>query len=434
MRQLIVLAVCVTCLSALRAEDWPQWQGVRRDSEWRETGLIEKFPATGAKVLWRMPLSYGYSGPAAANGKVYVYDFLIKGEAPADINKKSTIPGEERLQCLDAATGKPLWEHKYPVEYNISYAGGPRATPTVSGGKVYLLGAEGNLTCLDANSGSKIWSQDIHDTFKAKTPMWGFSCHPLVDGNKLICIGGGDGAVAFAVNKDDGKEIWRSLGGVQPGYSSPVIMEAGGARQLLVWSAESLNGLDPEDGKPYWTVPCAPTNFMSIMQPVRSGDVVYVGARINTGVAVKLDPAKPDAKGIWRGDAKTGLFAKTCGPVVDGEYIYGVCEGGELRCVKAETGERLWESFEPVAGVKAGSGAAYLVKNAGRWIIFNEKGDLVFAKLSPKGYEELSRAHILEPTSECFGRKVVWSHPAFADRKCFARNDKEIVCISLAAE
>lgn len=434
MRFISIFGLCIAAVLGLRAEDWPQWEGAHRNDEWHESGLIEKFPEGGPAVLWRTPINLGYSGPAVVAGKVYVFDYLVKGGATGDQNKRGTLQGEERILCLDAASGKQVWEYKYPSQYTIAYPSGPRATPTVSDGKVYALGAEGTLSCLDAGKGTLLWKKDLCVEYKTTTPMWGFACHPLVDGNKLFCIVGGEGSVVVAFDKDSGKELWKALNAREPGYSSPVITEAGGKRQLLVWSSESLNGLDPESGKVYWTVPIVPNNGMSIMMPVRSGDVLYVGARVNQGVAVKLDTEKPDAKVLWRADSKTGLFAKTCAPVVDGEYMYGVCENGELRCVKMETGERIWESYAPVAGVKAGSAAAYIVKNGTRYIIFNEKGDLIFANLSPKGYEEISRAHILEPTGTNNGRPVVWSHPAFADKKCFARNDKEIICVNLALE
>ncbi len=435
MRFLFLICVCAITLTTIRAEDWPQWQGVHRDGEWRESGLLEKFPEGGPKVLWRAPIGMGYAGPAVVNGKVYVFDYLLKaGDTANEAGKRSSIQGEERVLCLDEANGKPLWEYKYPCEYNIAYPGGPRPTPTVIDGKAYALGAEGMLSCLDAEKGGVVWKKNLPEEYKAKTPLWGFACHPLVDGNKVFCIVGGPGSVVVAFDKDSGSELWKALSAKEPGYSSPSITEAGGKRQLLIWSAESLNGLDPETGNVYWTVPLAPNNGMAIMMPVRSDDIVYVGARVNKGVAVKLDADKPNAEPAWFADTKTGLFAKTCAPAVDGAYMYGVCEDGELRCVKVETGERLWQTYEPVAGVKSSSAAAYIVKNGTRYIIFNEKGDLIFAHLSPKGYEEISRAHILDPTSNTNGRPVIWSHPAFADKKCFARNDKEIICVNLAAE
>ena len=119
-------------------------------------------------------------------------------------------------------------------------------------------------------------------------------------------------------------------------------------------------------------------------------------------------------------------------PFLDNGYAYGSCSYGQFRCLKADTGERLWETFEPTTGKSERWGNAFIVKNADRYFLFNEKGDLIIAKLSPEKYEEISRAHLLEPSNSDPGRPVVWSHPAFANRTMYARNDKEIISVSLS--
>src|SRR5579884_2623228 len=126
--------------------------GPRRDDVWRETGLLSKFPAGGPKVLWRAPIDGGYAGPAVAEGRVYVTDFVTDSARKADPGARPEIKGRERVHCFDLA-GKPLWKHEYPCTYKISYPAGPRCTPTVSGGKVYVLGAMGDLSCLSAADG-----------------------------------------------------------------------------------------------------------------------------------------------------------------------------------------------------------------------------------------------------------------------------------------
>ena len=251
------LALLLLGPHSLRADDWPQWLGPQRDSVWRETGILQTFPAGGPPICWRTPVGGGYSGPAVAEGRVYLMDRqLDKGvNNPADPFKRGVIPGSERVLCLDQATGKILWHHDYDAPYTMSYPAGPRATPLVSGGKVYTLGAEGNLFCLDAQSGAVVWSHDFKADYGVPTPLWGFSANPLLDGNRLICVVGGTNTTAVAFNKDDGKEIWRALTAKEPGYCPPVIFTAGGKRQLIVWHPESVNSLDPETGKTYWSVP-----------------------------------------------------------------------------------------------------------------------------------------------------------------------------------
>lgn len=437
----LYLAVFATFFgTSLLADDWPQWLGPNRDSVWRETGIVEKFPAGGPKVLWRSPIGSGYAGPSVAGGKVYVADRqLAQGVSnPTDPFAQGVIRGTERILCLDEADGHVVWKYEYDCPYTVSYPAGPRVTPLVAEGKVYALGAEGNLFCLDATSGKVIWSSDFKKVFNAKTPLWGFAGHPLLDGNKLICLAGGEGSIVVALDKSTGKELWRALKAKEPGYSSPIMIEAGGKRQLILFHPESGNSLDPETGKLLWTEPFVSRSGMSIATPRRLGDQLYFSCFYNGSLMMRLDDAKPAASLVWR-TAKasekdtTHLNAVLCTPFLEDGYIYGVCSYGQLRCLKAATGERVWETFKATtAGEPIRWANAFIVKNGNRFFLFNEGGDLIIAKLSPAGYEEISRAHLIDADNSAPGRNVVWSHPAFADRRVFARNDHEIICADLA--
>ncbi|HEY1377991.1 MAG TPA: PQQ-binding-like beta-propeller repeat protein [Gemmataceae bacterium] len=427
---------------AARADDWPQWLGPKRDSVWRETGVLQRFPAGGPKVLWRVPIDGGFSGPAVADGRVYVTDFVTAGDrsAPAS-DKRQKLPGKERVLCFSAADGKPVWKHEYDCEYYVSYDIGPRCTPAVAGGKVYTLGAMGNLLCLDATSGSVVWQKDLKKEYGIKAPLWGFAGHPLVDGQKLFVTVGGDGSVLVAFDKDTGKEIWRALSAKESGYCPPSMIRAGGVRQLVLWTSEDIASVDPDTGKEYWSVPLKPAYGMSITAPRRWHDYLFAGGIGFKAALVKLAADKPAATVVWEGKQSTAVYPVNSTPFIEDGIIYGVDQPGCLRAVKLETGERLWESYKPVAGkdlptgTRFNSGTAFLVKNGDRFVIFSETGDLILARLSPKGYEEVSRANILAPTSPLpqFGRTVVWTHPAFANKCVYARNDKELVCVSLAA-
>ncbi len=433
-----VVALLVTTPASVRADDWPQWMGPNRDDVWRETGILDKFPVAGPKVVWRMPVGGGYAGPAVAGGRVFVSDFVPDNSAavpPNDPMKRPEIAGKERTLCFNAADGKLLWTHAYDCPYRISYPAGPRCTPTVDGERVYTVGAMGNLFCLEAATGNVVWSVDYKKDYGVKPPTWGFAGHPLVDGNKLICIVGGEGSVAVAFDKATGKELWRALSAKEPGYSSPTVIEAGGKRQLIIWHSEAVNSLDPETGKVWWSVPLVPDFGMAIMAPQKSGNYLYAAGIDKKGLLLKLSADRPAAEVVWRGTKDTAVYPVNSTPLLEDGYIYGVCTESQLRCVKLETGERIWDTMVPTLGSKRGrSGTAFLVKNGDRHFLFNETGHLIIARLSPKGYEELGRVKLLEPTGSAFGRDVVWSHPAFAGKCVFARNDKEIVCVSLAAE
>ena len=422
------------------ADDWPQWLGPNRDSVWRETGIVEKFPDEGPPVRWRATIGAGYSGPTVARGHVYLTDRRLAQDAknPGDPFQRSSIGGFEEVLCFDEPTGKLLWKHEYDCPYSVSYPAGPRVAPLVHEGKVYTLGAEGNLLCLDAVEGKTIWSRELKRDFNIKTPMWGFAGHPLLDGDRLICLVGGPGTTVVAFDKNSGKEIWRALSADEPGYSSPVIFEAGGKRQLIVFHPEAANSLNPETGQLYWSVPFKSNSGLSVATPRKIGDDLFFTSFYNGSLAVRLDSTKPDAALLWRTQKAsekdtTHLNSILCTPFPEDGYVYGVCSYGQLRCLKADTGERVWETLKATTtGEPVRWANAFIVKNQARFFLFNEKGDLIIARLSPSGYDEISRTHLLEPTNKDCGRPVVWSHPAFADRCCFARNDKELVCVDLA--
>jgi outer membrane protein assembly factor BamB len=433
-----LLLVLLLSTEVIRADDWPQWLGPQRDGVWRETGIIQKFPEAGLNVKWRVPVAAGYSGPSVATGRVYLTDRQQRKAGPADPFQRGVIPGNERVLCLDEKTGDVLWQHEYECPYNLSYPAGPRASPLVDNGKVYTLGAEGNLLCLNSADGKVIWSRELKKDYGVETPVWGFSAHPLIDGEKLICLVGGTNSVAVAFQKDTGKEIWRALGAKEPGYCPPMIYTVGKTRQLIIWHPESINSLDPETGKVYWSQPFPVRSGLSIPTPRLHDDRLFITSFYNGPIMLRLDREKPAASVVWRGKTVSerntdGLHSIMPTPVFDGEYIYGICSYGQLRALKAATGERLWETFAATTGDKEARWAnAFLIQNGDRFFLPNEKGELIIARLTPKGYEEISRAKMLEPTNTAAGRDVVWSHPAFANRCIYARNDKELICASLA--
>jgi len=179
-----------------------------------------------------------------------------------------------------------------------------------------------------------------------------------------------------------------------------------------------------------------PAYGMSITAPRQLGEYLFVGGIGNVAALLKLTAAPPAAEFVWRGDSKTAVYCANSTPFLEGDMIYGDdCQVGALRGVRLSDGARLWETFAPTTGGKrrASHGTAFLVKHEDRFFLFSETGDLILARLSPAGYDEISRFHVVDPTNEAFGRRVVWSHPAFADRSVFVRNDKELVRVNLAA-
>ena len=433
MTRWILLALLAT--PAVRADDWPHWMGPKRDNVWREDGIVERFPAGGPKKAWSFPIAGGYAGPAVAAGKVFVTDYLTKDKVEEGNWDLKEMTGVERVFCVEAETGKEVWKYEYPVKYKISYPAGPRCTPAVDGDKVYTLGAMGDLICLDIPTGKAVWKKQLKDEYKAKVAIWGYAAHPLIDGDKLITLAGGDGSHIVALDKTTGKELWRSQSAVESddvGYAPPSIIEFAGKRQLLMAGPKALKSLNPETGELYWSQKYTADNGSIIMTPVLTGDFLYVGGWKNKNLLVKLEKDKPAASTEWKDKKDLGIGALNVQPMLDGSTMYGFDHDGLLMACELPSGKRLWET-DAVVGAAKNSDTAFMVKNGGRYFFFTERGDLVIAKLSPVKYEEIDRAKaIIEPTGVAFGRKVVWSAPAFAGKKMIVRNDKELVSFDLA--
>ena len=420
--------------AVLLADDWPQWLGAKGDSHWNETGLLAKFPAAGPVVKWRVPVRWGYSGPAVAAGKVFIMDYdITEGTPDANPGGRTKIQGKERVRCFESATGKELWTHAYDAPYELSFPAGPRCTPTVDGDLVYSLGAEGMLTCLAIADGKMLWEMDLKKSYQVSSPIWGFACHPIVAGDLVIVKPGGEGTTVVALDKKSGKEVWRALTSKEPGYAPAVLINHGGRDQVILSHGEALNSLDPLTGMVFWTVPFVPSYGMAIMAPRLSGDFLVMGGMGKKSIGLKLKADQTTPEIAWEGTPKTGLSPKNSTPVVDGGLVFGCDADGELRCFDPATGTRLWTTTA-VLGSTPGSGTFFAVKASPHWVLFNELGELILADLTREGYKETGRAKILEPTSPGMGRKVVWTHPAFAEKAVFVRNDVELVCVSLAAE
>ena len=433
-RALLVACLLIAAPGA-QADDWPEFRGKGRLGVWHETGILERFPDDGLSVVWRTPINRGYSGPAVADGRVFVSDFA----------RTSGLAGIERAVCLDERTGEILWTHEWEANYaGISWDEGPRATPTVDGDRVYVQGAAGTLMALDAATGEPLWSRHYREEYGADMPIFGFSSSPLVDGERLIVLAGGvPDAKVVALDKRTGEEIWRALSSEEssPGVGQPVIIEASGVRQLIVWHPVALSSLDPETGEVFWEQPFRVDFDMTVAVPVQYGRELFVTTFYNGPLMLTLDADRPAARVRWKGDSNSeiltvGLHSVLATPFIVDGYIYGVGSYGQLRCLDAATGERIWET-QAVTVERARWASAFIVRHEDRFFINNDRGDLIIARMTPEGYEEISRTHLIAPTSEPGNRReletVNWSHPAYANQRIYARNDEEIIAASLAA-
>ena len=459
-RTAVVVAALVAGLglTTLTAKDWPQWRGVERLGLWTETGIIESFPEEGLTVKWRQPIHGGYAGPAVADGRVFLLDYM---ETPGS----RTMDGTERILALSEETGEVLWTHEWPTTYRMlmfTYATGPRATPTVDGDRVYITGATGMIFCLDVETGEVIWQKNTVEEYDTNIPVWGTSSAPLIDGDLTIhLLGGEPDALVVAFDKRTGEEVWRALESrTEMGYAQPLIIEAGGARQLIIWHPKGLSSLNPETGALYWEEPFDGRANMTVADAVKSGSYLFVSGFYSGSMMMRLSSDRPDATALWKGltnrevrggvevRESAGLHSVMTTPLVVGDYIYGIGSHGEVRGLDASTGERLWEAEGLTNRNRWGS--AFMTKHEDRYFVYNENGDLIIVQFTPEGYVELDRTHLLNPTSRSgYGgaragterrqrhgpsdRLVVWSHPAYANRHLVLRNDEEVIRVSMDA-
>lgn len=440
MNRFLALVVAVfASVAVTQAEDWPDFRGDGRTGVWYQEGTIDEFPEDGLKVLWRMPVNLGMSGPSVADGRVFLTDLI----------EESATKGTERAMAFDEKTGEILWTREWPVNYarsGISMMpwGGPQATPTVDGDRVYILGRTGLLFALNVVTGDLLWQQDFADFKSDSSGPNGTHAHPLVEGDLLICfVGGDDGANIVAFDKMTGEEVWRALELNSPlGGSAPVAITAAGVRQLIIWHTGAVVSLDPLTGEPYWEVPFKVYGSVNPGIPVKSDNFLMVSTFNLGSMMMRLNQDRPGAEMIWRApetstDVDTsGLHALFSPPILKDGVIYGICSYGQLRAVNVSTGERLWETQEAVSE-RARFSSAFLVNVAGtdKYFISNDRGDLIIAQLTPEGYEELDRTQLLPVTTRPYNRRrlkaVQWTHPAYANGNIYARNDEEIIAASL---
>ncbi|MEM6468077.1 MAG: PQQ-binding-like beta-propeller repeat protein [Planctomycetota bacterium] len=420
-------------LSAI-AEDWPQWNGPSRDGSFNLKGKIV-FP-NDPSPSWKVDVGLGYAGPVIAGEKLVLTDYRLEsGDISNNAGKRDELSGQERITCYDRSTGQQIWQHAYDRPYKVSYPSGPRATPTIHRGMVYVLGSEGDLLCLEMTSGLVVWQTSFTEKFGAQTPLWGHAASPLIYGNSLICMVGGPGSLVVAFDPRTGKVKWKTLSSEnnETGYCPPTIVHAGGAQQLMIWSPTTLYSLNPDDGSIYWQAAMKPDYGMSILPPVTNGQLLFVSGEGSKSAVFRLSEEQPAAELLWRGKTKDSLYLATSNAIYAGQHIYGAdIRSGTLICFEAESGERQWRTAVPTTGSTRGRGAAhasaFLIRAGDSYLILSETGDLIHATLSPEAYREISRFHALEPTSRTMGRDVLWTYPAFDGECIYVRNDKHLVC------
>jgi outer membrane protein assembly factor BamB len=353
----------------------------------------------------------GHSAPVVAGNRVFLH---VRGK-DKDV---------EQVHAFDAATGKPIWDKEYSrAAFSSVFGNGPRATPAVVGDKVYTFGVTGVLSCFEAATGSQVWQVDTLKKFNCPNLLFGTSCSPLVDGDRVLMnIGKGASIVAF--DKDKGEVVWKALDD-PASYSSPIIVDQGSQRQVIFFTQQGLVSLNPADGAVYWKFPLVDLLSESSSTPVRVADLLVASSITHGSQALRLETknGKPAFEKAWKNDL-TCYFAT---PVpVDKDYLYVVTGTkppalkvqADLHCVDTKTGKSLWQK------PKVGSYHATLLRTGNhKLLMLEDTGNLVLIDPDPKEYKELCRAKVCGKT---------WAHIALANRRLYLRDDNELICLQMS--
>ncbi len=384
---------------------WTDFRGPLRDGHYTEQPINVDWAKSPPKELWRQPIGGGFASFVVANGLAFTIEQRREQEA---------------VTAYEIETGREVWAHTYAAHFQEWMGGeGPRATPTWHEGRLYSLGGTGQFRCLEAATGKLLWQHDLFAEHSCSNLYFALSAAPLIVEDKVLVLAGEpqgrDGRMLIAYDKVTGALAWKALEG-KAGYSSPMLVTLAGERQLLVHSASHLLGVSPTDGKALWRFPWRVEFDNSIAQPIVTGtNRVVLSAGYGTG-AVGLEVNRTDSgfavKEVWRNKFLKNKFTSS---VLHGGHLYGLDED-ILVCLDAATGERKWKDG------RYGYGQVLLA--SGHLVILCGNGDLALVQALPDRHVEVARLPAIKGKT--------WNHPALAGGKLFVRNAVEMACFDLS--
>lgn len=393
----VLIAVAMLLVVNIWAADWPKFGGPDGNFIAPDTGINKNWSQKPPEVLWKVPLGdQGYAGPSVADGKVFIIDHA---------------GSEDIVRALNLQTGEEVWRFAYAdtSKHNYGYA---RATPTYAGGKLYTLSRLGLLHCLNAANGDKIWSVNIKQRFDGQSPKWNYAASPVVDGNQLIVLPGGNATGMAALNKDTGETIWT---GGRPGmasYATPVVATIQGVKQYVAFSGEELYGVRADNGNTLWQFPWKTNHGVNAAMPIVQKDYIFVTSGYGHGCALlQITPQGPDM--YWQSKAIVSHFNT---PVFYKSHVFGTGDQGGLVCLNSRDNKVMWSKpTSKKGGLVAVDGVIIVVSDS--------SGDVVMVNASPDSYQELGRIKPLGGKS--------WTPPVIAHGKLIVRNEQAIACLDL---
>lgn len=336
----------------------------------------------------------------------------------------------ERLRCVDLLSGEERWSKLWPVTYGKmgGYSTGPRTSVTLHAVgdqmRAYALGATGQLLCLDAQSGKMIWQLDTVSKLKARVPQWGFAASPVIWKDRLLVhLGAEANGSTVALDPTTGTELWRG-GRDEAGYCTPEVVELQGRTQLIQWGPEHVMGLDPVGGRELWTYPYKITYGVSIAQPLIQDDIVLVSGYWHGTKALKLN-AELEPKLLWENEKEIcGLMSS---PLYKGGLVYLLDKNRGLTCFQLADGKILWRDENQLTPKDRNPhfSLVWMDKEKDLVALLNSNGELIYARITRQGVEELARHQVIGKT---------WAHPAFVGNRIVVRSDSEVAAWELWPE
>jgi outer membrane protein assembly factor BamB len=382
------------------AADWPQWRGPNRDGTSTETGLLSSWPQGGPPVIWKINgLGEGYSSLAIVGGKIYT-----QGQRGR----------QEFVIAFDVKTGQKLWETPTSRDYHNDRGDGPRGTPTIDGERLYAMTGDGVLVCLDASTGKSIWSQNVVQKYGGEIPNWGFSESPLIDGGRLIVMPGGRGASIVSLSKADGSLQWKA-GSDRAGYSSAIVANVGGVRQVIALSAESALGVEEDNGELLWRYTKVSNRTANIATPIYHDGEAFLSSAYGTGCALLRLGPKSMSEVYFSGDMKNHYSTS----VLVGDYLYGYNDS-ILTAMQFSTGKVAWKNRS------VGKGSVVYADK--RLYLLSEDGVAGLADPTPDAYKEVSRFTIAH------GSLPTWSPPVIANGTLYLRDQDNLTSYDIKAK
>jgi outer membrane protein assembly factor BamB len=382
---------------------WTNFRGPNRDGRYDEMTVLTKWPANGLTPIWKQPIGIGYASFVVADGRAYTIEQRRR---------------QEVVSAYDVNTGRELWIQGWNAEYNDANGDGPRATPTWDDGRIYALGATGELRCLDAKTGAVAWGRNILKENGASNLQWAMAASPLIVDDKVIVLPGGPGGKSVvAYNKLTGAPVWKSQNDPQA-YVSPMLVTLAGRRQIVVVSSSRVLGLVPENGALLWSHIWDTDMGINVSQPIPvDQNRLFISAGYGKGAAlleISGSGNNLSAKVLWENINMKNKFNSS---VLHEGHVYGLDEG-ILSCLDVNTGARKWK------GGRYGYGQVILA--SGHLIITSESGELVLVKATPEAFTEVARFPALEGQT--------WNYPAIANGKLLVRNATQMAAYNIAAQ